>query len=456
MAKVLAMLAQPKEAPPPLENVEKKRLEIPYITKEKKVERRPVRLIMPKGATCPMPLIFVPHYEMGEDAMELRAYLQKGWAVASAVEFDNKYNAQLTDDDLVFNNAALYTLRNLPEIDRKRIAVVGGSAGGYMSLMLNALQLGICCSIANCPITNVYFNFYRYFVEANQLNQKAIEEMSKANGQVEDKKDRQPLDVMKSVMGLPLPFLAGLSRLFLPILQNFPNSNDMTRWEAFSPVALAETFCNPIVISHFTSDVLVPVDQVSKRFTYAEPGDSLPVNFSSRLPEDIIGKLGCSLEERLPEGETRIECIPALEANEDGILPYAADKRFNLNIYDEGPVEGYGSHRIQPGTGRIDDTPYLEEMLSITAAKTNVLTVEKLRLLLERYQGKSVQLPTHEGVDDEVYGSLNIYRKEVFEELSEWKKDNGADAWRAVGKELLNTQVDATYQEELQNLMEQF
>ena len=77
MAKILAMLAQPKEAPPPLEKVERKRLEIPYITKESQVEVRPFRLIIPAGASKPMPLIFVPHYEMGEDTAELRIYLDR-------------------------------------------------------------------------------------------------------------------------------------------------------------------------------------------------------------------------------------------------------------------------------------------------------------------------------------------------------------------------------------------
>src|SRR5690625_5271894 len=140
--KLLATLAQPKEAPAPLEDVGKRQIVIPYISKKKKVEMRPIRLFLPSKASTPMPLVYVAHYEMGEDATELRAYLEKGWAVCSVTAFDNKYNGQLTDDDLVFNNAALYTLRNLPEIDRMRIAVVGGSAGGYMSLMLNALQLG--------------------------------------------------------------------------------------------------------------------------------------------------------------------------------------------------------------------------------------------------------------------------------------------------------------------------
>jgi hypothetical protein len=381
---------------------------------------------------------------MSEDVPELRAYLKKGWAVASVAQFENKYNGQLTDDDLVFNNAALYTLRHSAEIDNNRIAVVGASAGGYTSLMLNALQLGICCSVANSAVNNIYFNYYKYFQKAGRLNVKAFVEMS-----LEERKN-----IIGNLDKLPIPFLGGVSGLFLPILQNFPNPNDMERWEAFSPVALAEMFCNPILMTHVTSDILVPIDQFSKRFTYDKPGTSLPEDFCHRLPEDIKGKLKYSLEERLPKTETRTECFPAPDANLDCILPFDTEKRFNLVVFDEGPIESYASHRIQPGTGIADDTPYLEKMLAQTAAKTNVLPLEKLQLLLERYQGKNVQLPAQLGIDDSIYGSLEIYRKEVCEELAKWKNDNGENTLEQLFAKLLATENEVVRRNDLQYTIE--
>lgn len=455
--KIMAVLAQPKEAPPPLENVEQRKVEIPYITKEKKVDRRPVRLYIPQKAQAPMPLIFVPHYEMKEDSLELRDYLAKGWMVASPTDFDNKYNGQMADDDLVFNNAALYTLRRLPEVDKNRIALVGGSAGGYMTLMLNALQLGICCSIANCPVTNVYFNFYRYFQEANNFNQQALAKLIAEEGAdaLPKEKPDNPLELMKSLMKLPLPFVAAVSGMFMTNKSNFPEPEDVGGWEAFSPVALTELFCSPILITHFTSDVLVPIDQITKRFTYAKPGDSLPEDFNSRLPESYPGKLKFSLEERLPADETRVECLKAEIVETEGKLRFDTDKRFNLNIYDDGPVEGYGSHRSTISTSRVEDTPYLETMLSRTAAKTNVLTPEKLRSFLERYQGKSVQLPAHEGIDDEVYGSLNIYRKEVIEHLAYWTSNNGSKALNEVFEAVLKAEKNETHRDSLRATMEE-
>lgn len=95
---------------PPLENVVQRTIDVKFINKDGIVETRPIRLYLPEQAQPTPTLVYVPHYEIAEDSAELRRYLAKGWAVASPTAFDNAYNGELTDDDLVFNNAALYTL----------------------------------------------------------------------------------------------------------------------------------------------------------------------------------------------------------------------------------------------------------------------------------------------------------------------------------------------------------
>lgn len=442
--KIMAILAQPKEKPEPLKNIDVRQFDISFINKARQVDQRPIKIIIPINATKPLPLIFIAHYELSEEAMEQRAYLNKGWAIASATQTSPRQNAQLTDDDLVFNNAALYTLKQMPEFDIDRIAVVGGSAGGYMALMLNALQLGICCSVANGAVSNLYFNFCKYFPEANKMNASAFSEMTP-----EERKD-----IVRNITKLPIPFIGAVSGLFLPIAANFPNLDDTNRWEAFSPVALTELFCNPILMTHATSDILVPIDQLSRRFTYDKPGDSLPGTYFHRLPKTYKGKLKYSVEERLPKAETSIRCIPAWDADQDRVLPFDEDRRFNIDIFDNGPIESYGSHSSQPGTGVAYDTAYLETMLARGAKNTNVLTLEKLQLLIERFQGKSVQLPAHEGIDDTVYGSLTWYRKEVVDALSKWKKDQGEEKLRVLFDALLDREKNPYLRLELQNVIE--
>ena len=457
IAKVLAILAQPKETPKPLENVERLRLEIPYITKEKKVEKRDVKIVLPQGEVQPMPLIYVPHYEMGEDALELRDYLAEGWAVACPADFDNSYNGKLTDDDLVFNNAALYTLRHRPEFDKNRIILVGGSAGGYMTMMLNGLQLGLCASIANGPVTNAYFNFYYYFQKANELNLQAMEKLEGENAQQKEmdaQKDQSALAVLQNLQSLPIPFLAGLAGMFAPICDNFPDKEDIKRWEALSAVGTADCFCSPVMVNHCTSDVLVPVDQISKKYTYSKPGDSLPEDFDTRIPRTFPGKLKYSLEECLPEKDTRTLRITVPENAEESDLPFDPGKRFNLNIYDDGPAEGYGTHSSRMDVGRRRDVPYLKEMFERTAAKNCVLTPAMLKKMLVRYQGGSVALPAHTGVDDGVYGSLFIYQKEVCEELADWMKNHGEDALKEIFQAVLLEEKDCALRKKLASVMD--
>lgn len=437
--KVLAILSQPREKPAPLQGVTQEKIEVRYIKNDGERDVRKLRLYIPDDAERPMPLIFVPHYEMADDATELRAYLAEGWAVASPTEAPQNANGGLTGDNLVFNCAALYTVRHLDWVDPERVILVGGSAGGYMTLMLDALQLGLCGSIANGPIANLYFNFYQYWPYANSLNlAKLLELKAKAEAKPDQKPD--PLAIMQALKDLPIPFIAALNGGFEPNMANFPEKEDVARWEAFSPVALAECFSNPIMVNHNTSDVLVPIDQITKRFTYEKPGTSLPESFNSRLPEDYPGRLHCSLEERLPSERTEVTRLVIEDPDADGVLPFDASKDFTINIYDNGPVEGYGSHSSTVGTGRWDDIPYLRSLVARGAAKTGFLTREKLELLLDRYNGKSVQLPAHEG---EAYGSCSAYRSEVKEQLQRWASVHGKDFMERLAEGLNDEQKAA-------------
>ena len=429
-AKILAMLAQPKEAPAPLENVERLKLEIPYITKDGQVETRAVRAVWLNGVRKPMPLIYIPHYEMGEDSMELRDYLAEGWAVACPDAFNDTYNAHLTDDDLVFNNAALYTLRRRPEFDRDRICLVGGSAGAYMAAMLHGLQLGHCAVIGNGVIANVYFNFYRHFRQTYACNLRFAQTLGA-------KTEEEAAAVF---FRLPTPFIARLFPIFAPLMENFPEPQNMARWEAFSPVGLADCFGSPMAINHTTSDILVPVDQITRRFTYAENGESMPREIDLHLPGDLPGRLSCTLEECLPGDKVSIRRIvvpEGAEASEDSDMPFDPDKQFNINISDDGPPEGYGSHTSRMDQGRMHDVPYLRTMIARTARETCSLTPGMLKQMILRWNGKSVTLPAHVDVDDNVYGSLAIYRSEIEEELTHWIQNHGKEAFRRIAEETL-------------------
>lgn len=423
MAKALALQAQTTAELPPLTNVRQDTLDIQYITNEGTIDTRKMRIYVPEDATEPMPVIYVPHYEMTEETLELRNYLSNGWIVASPTCLPANNNGVLVGNSLIFNNAVLYTLRHMKEVDPQRIGIIGGSAGGYMAMMLAGLQMGNCATIANAPIDNIYFNL-KYMEAGSKINGPALLKVlfkigSKLKDGTQEEKGEALLDAMSE---LPMPILGLVSGSFDENKKNFPGYEDVAKCEALSPVGIASCYNSPFVINHCTSDILVPIDQLTRKYTYEKHGESMPKGFSTRLPKDYPGVLGHSLEDELPAELTRTELfdIKGEKANENRDIAFDAVKPFNINVCDDGPCEGYGSHSTAMGAGVSYDVPFMKEMFSRTLANTEFLTKGKLRLLLERYAGKSLALPAHEGVDDSVYGSLAVYRSEIVEGLARY------------------------------------
>ena len=370
----------------------KETLDIQYITNEGSVETRQILVYRPANAEGDIPLVYVPHYAVEENSADFQQYMSHGWAAASPV-FQEQYNGQLTGNDLVFNNAALYTLRSLDGIDTQRIAIVGGSAGGYMALMLSELQMGTCATIANSPIANVYYNLYVHFPACDEVNRNS------------------------SFFDIPIPIQLLVSKSFRVNLENFPDATDADRWAELSPLGMAKCVSNPVVINHYTGDILVPVDQISKRYTYKKSDGTLPDYFPFGLGNDYPGILSHSLEEEANAEELSVERYALENQYVDMIMPYSK-RLLTLNIFDDGPMSAKGSHTAPGTTGTMDTIPYLEEMFSRTLAGTEKLIPKKLLLLLERYYGDSKQLPAHVGINDTIYGSLAIYQQEVVEELT--------------------------------------
>lgn len=376
----------------------KEKYSISYITNEGTIDERQIIVIKPAGVVGNLPLIYIPHYEIDENTVDFHQYMNHGWAVASPV-FSNEYNSEVTGNDLVFNNAALYHIRHMNGIDKERIAIVGGSAGGYMSLMLNMLQMGTCASIANSPIANVYYNLYVYFHACDELNKAS------------------------SFNSITMPIQMLISKSFRPNLDNFPDVCDADRWAALSPVGLAKCISNPIVVNHYTGDILVPVDQITKKYTYSERNKAFPIDFPIEMGSDYPGILSHSLEEEADPDEICVQYYKLENQNVDMEMT-ASDKLLTINVFDDGPMNPKGTHTAPKTTGNLDTMKFLEEMFEKTLKGTEKAESAKLILMLERYAGESVQLPPHEDIDDTLYGSLAVYRKEVIEEFKSFVENN--------------------------------
>ncbi len=381
------------------EGVTEQQITVPYINKAGQVAYGLIKLYLPADTSKPVPLVYVPHYEAGEYSLEAVNYLRHGWAVASPMDLYGTINTTLLEDDLVLNNAALYILRHLPQIDPQRIALAGSSAGGYTALMIDALQLGNCAVVANYAMVNPYYTFTQHFPQIDRFNRKytAVTESGETT--------------------MIFPTGGAVTACFQGTQGIFPGVKEYARWEELSPIGLISDLSSPVLENHYTSDLLIPVDEVCRAGSYASGGGSVPAGFSTHMSNRYPGTLGNSFTELLPAAATNISRIVIETPYDEVTLPYDPQAFFNVNILDDGPVESYSGHYAHADYVFKDDGVYLSDMFARGLGGTEILTADKAVLLLHRYMGVSPQLPVHYGVDETVYGSLTVYRNEITEEL---------------------------------------
>ena len=396
------------------EGVTEQQITVPYIKKDGIVSYGLIRLYLPADTTQAVPLVFIPHYEAGEYSLEAVNYLRHGWAVASPVDVYGTINNTLLEDDLVWNNAALYTLRHLPQIDPQRIALAGSSAGGYTALMIDALQLGNCAVVANYAMVNPYYTFTQHFPQIDRFNRKytTVSETGE-----------------KTVI---FPTGGAITGCFQVTAEYFPGVKDYARWEKLSPIGLCSDLSAPVMENHYTSDLLIPLDEVTKLGVYASGGTSIPQGFNTHMSDKYPGVLGRSFAELLPQNVVSMARITIETPYDEVMLPYDPQAFFHINILDDGPVEAYSGHYANAEYVFKDDSAFLSDMFARTLQNTEILTIDKAVLLLHRYMGDSPQLPVHIGIDETVYGSVTVYRSEIVEELARYAQNHSYAELEAV------------------------
>lgn len=388
-------LQNENQAEPQKREFEREIFDVDYVKNDGTIDARPVAFYRPKGAEGDLPLVFVPHYPLDEKSGDFQMCLNNGWACAAPYDFQNEYNGVLGTDNLVFNNAALHALRHKEGVDAERIIISGGSAGGYTALMLGELQMGAAGVVANSPVTNLYFNFHIHFLKCDEIN--------------------RGFDIPER----PILIQGMISALFRPNNDCFSGDDD-PKWEALSPISMARAISSPTVINHFTGDILVPIDQVTKKYTYDEHEDDLPQDFTARMGDDYPGNLSRSFEEMCDPNELSLSVYRAEGKPFLIDMPYAADKLVSINVYDDGKTGAKASHTARVALGGYRSEPFLQEIMAKSLKETERLVPEKILLMLERYCGESKQLPAHVEVDDAIYGSLTLYRQEIVEELARY------------------------------------
>ena len=320
------------------------------------------------GTAAALPMLFAAGYELPEAGAV--PYLNRGWIVVSPSELPTNPLVRLMNPDV----ALLHLARRMPWVDDRRVTIAGGSAGGWMTLLLAAETFPLAAAIPDVPPVNWGYNaayFYKQLDKAGPEKEK----------------------------GAPrIPVLFAVGSMLTPVTKVYGGEFGDATWFASSPVSQVSTITCPVSVYWSTADVLVPIDQVGAKWVQPLPADDFPEGFTMS-PEKLVaspeGRL--TLIEALPKEDYEIFSItvPPGTRRQYGAegtgtveireLPVSRDRRWSITIIDEGAPAPDVDHRKYQLHGSRNE--FLER-ISTAPLAVEQLTLPKLRRLMARYAGR--------------------------------------------------------------------
>jgi Acetyl xylan esterase (AXE1) len=319
------------------------------------------------GGSARFPLCFNAGYELPDGAES--AFMKQGWLVVSPRELPTNPLIRNVNPDVVL----LHVVRALPFVDDARVIITGGSAGGWMTLMLAAETFPLAGAAPDVPPVNWGFNGAYFF---KQLGKGA----PKPGG----------------TPRLPAFFTVGT--MLGACRTVYGTHYDDENWFAHSPIAHIPTITCPVSVYWTTADMLVPMNQVGARWAQPFDKSKFPEGFTMDPAELMNSREGrLALVDVLAEGDYEVFKMSVPEGtarhNVPGgpgkamtrDLPTSVDKLWSIGILDEGAPEPGLDHR------KFDLSFTRTEFLKrVGTGKISVhqLTLPKLERLMDRYAGK--------------------------------------------------------------------
>ena len=273
--------------------------------------------------TSPVPVIHNAGYELDEESGIRLA--ERGYLVSTP----HAHPLNPLGRGVNLDRAILHAVCALPFADRRRVAVQGGSAGGWMTLMLAADTFPLLYSMPDVP--PIHWGYNAAYIAENQP----------IAGPPEGS-DEPRMPVLQ-VVGI----IAEQSR----VLYNQPF--DHPAYLAVSPLQHMATLTAPTLITFSTADMLVPIEQVAHEAVRPHDPSRFPEGFWTKLTSRFPGvRVRRTLFEVLPVSRRSVFTltppanIPRL--NSDGsaqgapypaALPFDRNKPISIVILDEGPKE---------------------------------------------------------------------------------------------------------------------
>lgn len=325
-----------------------------------------------QDGTTRFPLFYAAGYEL-DDPSSLK-HVRRGFVVVSPRELKDNPLVQTINPDA----ALLHIARALPWVDDTRVVIGGGSAGGYMTLMLAAETFPLAGAAADVPPVNWGYNA-AYFLQRKNWSKSG------------DPSAKTP----------ELPVFTAVAPIADQAATVYGDNTDDPIWFRNGPLSQLDTITCPVLACWTTADMLVPIDQVSKDWVRPFDPAAFPPGFTMD-PEKLCAT---------PEGRLRaLEVLPATDyelftMSEEQVrslipakdksqgsseLPFSRSKRWSIVILDEGAPETQVGHMKHP-------VPWARNSFIDYVATGQIpatqLTPVKLERLMDRYAGKE-WLPT--------------------------------------------------------------
>jgi hypothetical protein len=334
-----------------------------------------------------LPLYFAAGYEMDDNGAS--AHLRRGFAVVTPRALETNPLIRTANPDI----ALLHVARALPFVDDAHVVIGGGSAGGYMTLMLAAETFPLAAAAPDVPPVNWGYNAAYFFKQKDVIAPPKGETASK------------------------VPVLHAVGSMLAAATRVYGDDFGDPTWYAHSPVAHVPTITCPVQVNWSTADVLVPIDQVGAKWVQPFDAKAFPRGFTMdplKLTDTRHGHT--RLLDVLPESDYEVFEVPvpkgAVKAGAPGAakvaeLPVSATKRWSIAIIDEGPPEPTVGH-TKYAVGWTRDK-YLEAAKT-TKIPASQLTAAKLERLMDRYSGREWLPSPLKHLDDPASEKADVVR----------------------------------------------
>jgi pimeloyl-ACP methyl ester carboxylesterase len=337
-------------------------------------EKAQARLFLPPQVrldpNARVPLVHNAGYEI--DAAAAAGLVAKGWVVSTP----HAHPRNPLDRGPNLDIALLHAARALPCVDDAKVLIQGGSAGGYMTLMLAAETFPLISATPMVPPVNWGYNA-AYFI-----HNRALATAIPPGGETP-----------------AMPVLTAVVTLAESGRKTMGDDTDADSWLMSSPISQLESITAPVQVVWSTGDMLVPADQVAAQFLRAPKPGVYPDGFTSsitalmkrpRTRATLLDLLPKSAYETflvpvpagapsLTDGKPLTGTAPALE------LPFSKDRVWSIVVVDEGPPVPAAGHFCYWSNPNYE--PFMKWALARGIA-ADQLTVPKLTRLMMRLQGK--------------------------------------------------------------------